>query len=220
MTPEDIRLLANELIPELQVSNITTYISAGCIGLVGSLLGAYLGANFKKRGELRAIDAHLGSINKQLSQSTMITESIKVSLSEDNWINQQFWNSKEKYYTGLISCLSDLILCTSGKIMLLPKLLVNGQINIDVRKQYQELYEKGKGYSDELNSLRGPAKVFLSQETNDALHQLAENLYNSSFEIDSDDHLRIYSDHVFEAMNIIVYEAKKDLKSRSHQLTR
>lgn len=60
MSPEDVRMVVAEVIPQLQVSQMATYAAAGVIGLIGGGVGAFIGAYLKRHGENKANDIRRG----------------------------------------------------------------------------------------------------------------------------------------------------------------
>lgn len=144
MSPEDIRMVVAEVLPQLQVSQMATYAAAGVIGLIGGGVGAFIGSYLKRHGENKANDMHFERLNEQLRQNTLDTESIKVSLSGRNWVSQQAWISKEKYYTGLITHLHSFIHAIDGQLDCIEDPISPHNEEISDSPYYQEMAALGE----------------------------------------------------------------------------
>ncbi len=76
--------------------------------LIIPFLGSFFGSYFKKKAENVATKEDFEELLVQLKKTTSETEKIRVDLAKGNWLHQQSWSLKEKYYSGLLEALNSL----------------------------------------------------------------------------------------------------------------
>ena len=77
-----------------------SWVAYATVGVV-ALVGAYLGAYLKRRGENYATKQDLKDI-------TSIAEEIRAKVSNKSWQNQKFWEEKKAIYVDLIKGLNKI----------------------------------------------------------------------------------------------------------------
>jgi len=213
MTPDDIRLVVNEVLPQYQTSQWQIYLIALCIGGLIAAIGIYWGSNLKRRGEINANKAHFDQISEQLRQNTKDVETIKTALSGQHWVSQQTWINKEKYYTGLITHLHDFILAIDGQLDCVSSSVSVHNEEISDPEFYEKMQTLGTKAAVGLNDLRGPSLVFLSEKTNLALDQMLAELWNLREHSTGprSEYLKGSYDTLSRTIDIVLPEAKREL---------
>src|SRR5262245_46794085 len=89
MTPEEIRALIQQALPEVLYPVWYIPLLVLGIGALLSFAGSFLGAYLKRRGENYATHADFERLLGQLSEQTRATEAIKTEISEGLWNRQQ-----------------------------------------------------------------------------------------------------------------------------------
>jgi hypothetical protein len=87
------------------VEQILFIISYVGVALVSGLL-VWFNSYSKEKGKFYANKEDFVELKKQLSETTELVESVKSSLSEKNWINQQVWLKKQEVYEEIFLHLS------------------------------------------------------------------------------------------------------------------
>jgi hypothetical protein len=85
----------------LDWTDIRIYLVVGVATLLGSVIGAYFGSYFRKRGEVAAI-------RKDLDEITRLQKSIEANISTKTWITQNWWSLKKETYLNLTRALNDI----------------------------------------------------------------------------------------------------------------
>ncbi|MBC5853483.1 hypothetical protein [Vibrio metschnikovii] len=85
-----------------QILFIIPYVG---VALVSGLL-VWFNSYSKEKGKFYANKEDFVELKKQLSETTELVESVKSSLSEKNWINQQVWLKKQEVYEEIFLHLS------------------------------------------------------------------------------------------------------------------
>lgn len=183
------------------------------MGIVGSAIGAVVGAYLSKRGEARAIRDDFDQIRNQLKTTTEDTEQIKELLSSKAWRSQQQWSALEQYYSSLLTNLHAFRLALSG---LADYYMEPGSEHTPDSKQgkhFHDLLASSHESYKALQQLLGPAALFLSEQSIQALEELAskhwELAHFSSCTADYVDAARTFAS---TAYNEILSEAKNQLK--------
>ncbi|MCE4937486.1 hypothetical protein [Aliivibrio fischeri] len=81
------------------------YISYIVVAFISGLC-VWLNAYSKQKGKSYANKEDFSDLKKQLSETTELVESVKSSLSEKSWINQQVWLKKQEAYEEIFLHLS------------------------------------------------------------------------------------------------------------------
>ncbi|WP_025119157.1 MULTISPECIES: hypothetical protein [unclassified Serratia (in: enterobacteria)] len=212
MTPEDVRMVISEILPQLKTMQVTTYLIAGGIGLLGATIGAFGGAYLKKRGENRANDAHFSALSQQLRETTKDTEWIKTSLSGSHWVSQQNWVSKEKYYTTLVTHLANWSTAIVTQMNYFEGTNPHDAFEMQNDDYVTVQRDKAKAASEAISELKGPILVFLTEETNTSLDRLSKSLSEAGEGyIANDDLLEMINTALTTTLKSILNEAKVDL---------
>ncbi|MFN3885715.1 MAG: hypothetical protein ACK4MG_02050 [Aquabacterium sp.] len=77
MQPETLKLLASEIVNQTILGNWAYWAVLGCLAIILSASGAFLGAYMRKRAEHAAVQADFDALKKQLHETTALSESIK-----------------------------------------------------------------------------------------------------------------------------------------------
>lgn len=212
MSPEEVRMIVNEILPQLDTTPWGTYVVAGVISLLTAGGGAFLGSYLKKQGENKANDAHFETLSKQLNQNTKDTEWIKTSLSGSNWVSQQQWISKEKYYTSLATHVSNWSNAIVAEMTLFGNATPEQELEWENDGSLDEIRAKAMFASNSINELQGPTLIFLSVKTEEALKNIFSTTSElSQLDIVSSRRLPYINDSLTTALKIILNEAKLDL---------
>lgn len=213
MSPEEVNLIASAILPQLKVSQAETFIIATVVGLLGSLAGAYAGSYVKKRGENKANREYFEELRQQLKKTTEDTESIKTVLSINGWKNQQHWIHKEKYYTEIITHLTDWQFNVSKLLDYYPTDLSVVDDEIKKSEHYQKLSRGASEACKGVEKCVGPALVFLSDHTNEILEWLMlENWLIGENTFSRHEALSEIAKHTLRARNILLQEAIRELR--------
>lgn len=218
MTPEEIHIIVSEILPQIKITQTNSIIAAGIVGLFGSGVGAFFGAYFKRSGENKANDAHFRKLNEQLRINTSDTEDIKAAVSGHGWVRQQNWGIKEKYYTALISALSDWINEVSKLRGYYPSPHRN-DIGDEFKASAEVIEERMSDACQKVSELRGPSLIFLSNKTNEAIGSIFLMLFHNSQDyLNHHEHLNKTFKGLVEFRGVILKEAKKDLQAPLHSV--
>lgn len=179
----------------------TAYAIVGLVSLVGAFLGAY----FKRRGENYAT-------KQDLRDLTTIAEGIRANIANESWQNQRFWEEKKIIYLDLIRGINRIADA-------LWEHLLNG---FDQRT-HQQVQSPGRQASvkslleslDRYLQYTGVAFVFLSADAHEAMSGLAAKSKNHHDRLVADnDAYAYYSDlkkAVDEAYDRMIKAARTDL---------
>ena len=183
------------------------------LGVVGSAIGAYFASYLKKRGEDHATRENFAAIRAQLQTTTRDTEEIKQYLSSEAWRHQQQWSTRERYYSSLLTQLQNFRLALSelGDYYMEPgsEHTPDGQQGEYFAKLLTVAHESHR----EVQKLLGPAALYLSAETVDALTDLASKYWSlANFSSCTAEYAK--ESHVLAeaAYGQVLLEAKKHLR--------
>jgi len=108
MNPQDIELIIRQVLDQgvpLDWTDIRVYAVVMVTTLLGSGIGAWVGAFFSKRGELRAIETKFDSLVSQVARITTVQEEIRAKISTEAWVEQKQWDLKRDLYSDLLEAL-------------------------------------------------------------------------------------------------------------------
>jgi hypothetical protein len=177
-----------------------------------TLVAAYLGAYFKRKAEKKADHEEFETIRQQLIKTTHDTEEIKNNLSGKNWLNQQQWAIREKYYLGLLAHLTKLRLSLVDREVRFDQPGSEYDNTIDETDHFKRLRHIGDEAHQAIRDLIGPAAVFLSEETIKQLEQLDRDYWNAAEDsVCTADYTTKARKLVDAAQAAVLAEAKKDL---------
>jgi hypothetical protein len=138
-----------------------------------SLLGAFLGAYVKRKGEHLATKEDFEDLLTQVRKTTQATEQIKVTLSSNVWFSQQQWVIREKHYVDLLRHLWLLKNAMRDQDMYFREPgSEHNESYISKQPHFIALTERADKAYQTIRELMGPAAIFLSKETMGALGRL------------------------------------------------
>jgi hypothetical protein len=170
MTPAEIELLVRRVLNEgVRLQSLAYVVLAG-ISVLGGLVGSFLTAYARKRGENLATKADFDELLRQLRLQTKETEEIKSEIAKTSWIHQQRWDFKREVYSQLLAVLEEIRQKTFW--------VGDSLRSWDPAKHREalELYGKHmfeRGVLDKLISYRGMAGMILDEKALDALDHLS-----------------------------------------------
>ncbi|WP_128786646.1 hypothetical protein [Photobacterium chitinilyticum] len=171
-----------------QILSIISYVG---VALVSGLL-VWLNSYSKEKGKSYANKEDFVELKEQLSQTTELVESVKSSLSEKSWINQQVWLKKQEAYEEISLHLSHVKKFVNHQISEYesyeylnhyhPYVQMSSTTNESLQNQWDrdvEEYERRKKYNEE-------NKVYekLEKHSNDALSQVFDLITVKSIYLD------------------------------------
>ncbi len=216
MTPEEIRLIVSEILPQIEITQAYLIGITGFVGLLGGCVGAFLGAYFKRYGENKANDAHFEKLNEQLKINTSDTEEIKAAVSGHGWVSQQNWSIREKYYTALISSLSDWVNEVSVLRGYYPD-PHNDEVEVEDEDKVARIQSRMSEACQKVKELRGPSLIFLSDKTNETIGSIFSMLFHNSQDyLNHHERFNKTFDGLVKFRNVILIEAKNALKASLH----
>jgi hypothetical protein len=127
MTPSEIRLALQEVLAGGVSLNVSSLVLLICGWFLSTIIGAFAGSYFGKRGETAAIQRDLKTIKDQLSQTTAVAEEIKADISGELWLKQKSWDLKWQCYSQLAEHLGELHTLISEAIAIKNLALQPGQ---------------------------------------------------------------------------------------------
>ena len=147
--------------------------------------------------------------------TTAVTENIRTKLSSRNWINQQHWGFREKYYMGLLEHLTILRMTLEDRN---NYYLQPGSERDDSHtdtEHFRELTHRGSESYRTVRELIGPASVFLSDKSRSALQELMAAYWNlGEFSSCRAEYLDSALKLVEVAYSAVLEEAKNDLGNK------
>ncbi len=108
MTATEFELLLRKVLGEGIQLSPTVYLLLGFLLLIGSGLGAYLGAYLRKRAENLATKDDFELILEEQRRQTRETELIKEDIARAGWIHQRRWDLKHDLYSQLLQVLEEI----------------------------------------------------------------------------------------------------------------
>ncbi len=85
--------------------SVYSYIGAAVIAFISSALGAFVTSNFKKKGEMSAINSRFDETVKQSKIQTEAVKNIEARITNQSWIDQQRWVFRKDLYLSIIELL-------------------------------------------------------------------------------------------------------------------
>ena len=143
------------------------------LALVCSAAGAFFASYLRRKGEDKAARENFAAIRSQLQTTTQDTEEIKQYLSRETWREQRHWSALEQYYSDLLTHLHafELALSELGDHYMEP----GSEHTPDSRQgeHFHRLFAASNQSYREVQKLVGPAALYLSAATVNALDELA-----------------------------------------------
>jgi len=175
MQPTELQALLNAAV---QQGMSYPWWAAFVLVIIGSAIGAYGASYLKKRAEDHATRENFAAIREQLRTTTRDTEEIKQYLSGEAWRHQQQWSTLERYYSSLLTQLQNFRLALSE---LSDYYTEPGSEHTPDSQQgdyFSKLLTVAHESHREIQKLLGPAALYLSDGTVDALTDLASKYWN------------------------------------------
>ena len=151
--------------------------------------------------------------------TTAVTENIRTKLLSRNWINQQHWGFREKYYMGILEHLTILrnTLLDRSNYYLQPG--SEHDDNHTDTEHFRELTLRGSESYRTVRELIGPASVFLSDKSRSALQELmSEHWHVAEFSSCKAEYLDSTLKLVDVAYSAVLEEAKNDLGNKPRDI--
>ena len=151
--------------------------------------------------------------------TTAVAENIRTKLLSRNWLNQQHWSFREKYYMGILEHLTILrnTLEDRKNYYLEP-----GSEHDDTRtdtEHFRELTLRGSESYRSVRELVGPASVFLSDKSRSTLRELMSEYWNvAEFSSCKAEYLDSTLKLVDVAYSAVLGEAKNDLGNKPRNM--
>ncbi len=184
------------------------------IPILTGAIGLFLGAYLKKKAENFATKEDFDLLLEQLKKTTSETESIKIELSKGNWLHQQSWQLKEKYYSEILNALYQYKQSVSA---CLDFYMVPGseysEGEIQKQKSYIKSSKKSKAAWEILEQNKGAAEIVLHKDAIEALNKLRSKEWQAfNFEATHDkEYLKIVLEAAIKSYEKILKSAKNDL---------
>ena len=106
MTPETIRALATEIANQTVLNNWIFYVVLTGITVLLAAGGAFLSSYFAKRAEISAQAASFDELKRQIKETTVVSESIKVDIKRLAERSEKLqWLKREKLEDYLVAVL-------------------------------------------------------------------------------------------------------------------
>ena len=176
------------------------------------LLKLFLPGYLSEKGKNLATREDFHTLLEQLKKTTQETESIKVELSTRHWLNQQQWSIREKRYAHLLSNLTKLRLSLQDRNNYFMEPGSEHNESLSESERFKELSRVGY---ESLRSIReqiGPASVFLSDKTIEALEELVREHWSvAEFSSCTADYVSSALDLVDAAYSAVLAEARNEL---------
>ncbi len=209
MTPQELQdvLLRYGFVPTI----------AGVVGaVVVYLLLRYFSTSYlSEKGKNLATREDFAVLLDQIKQTTKETENIRTELLSRNWLNQQHWSFREKYYMGLLEHLTILQITLEDRS---NYYLEPGSEHNDRRTDTEQFRELTHRWSESYRTVReliGPASVFLSDKSISALRELmSEHWHVANFSICKAEYLDSALKLVGVAYSVVLEEARNDLRNK------
>lgn len=213
MTADESRILAEIVSENIDSSASIIYLIGGLVAFTASLIGAYIGTYLKKKAENKAHDDHFNKLNEQLRKTTRDTEEIKLTLANNNWVDQQHWSIREKYYNQLITHLSNWRAALSERNFCYLNPGSEHDMSIENGEGYRKLVERCFESKKEVKELIGPTLIFLSEETIEALNKLFGDIWVIDETVTSESDIAMDKFKLIDSTrNIILDEARRELR--------
>lgn len=208
MSPEDIRLI----IEEIKKENFDFPWWGYLLAFIVSSVGAYFGAYFKRKAEDRAAQENFDNIRTQLIKNTNDTEEIKITLSRKSWLTQQQWAIREQHYMSLLSELTKFKISLEDRDACFLEPGSEHNSSISESEYYKALSQNGSKSYKVIRELIGPSSVFLSKKAIDALENLVlEHWSVSEFSACSAEYASKALKLVGLAIEAVLEEARNEL---------
>jgi len=211
MKPEETATILSRAASDLADFPWWAYLLA----LILSFLGGFLGAYAKKKGEALATKEDFDALLKQVKETTIVAESIKVNLATGSWLHQQEWYLKEKYYSGL---LDSLYRFKQSVLARLDYYIDPGSEYRDQEIEKEEHFKRqlfiGSEAFNDLHRLYGPAEMVISERAVNILKKFyGAQWHASNFSVCSKEYLNDVYKAVEEAHQVVLQEARTELRS-------
>lgn len=182
--------------------------------LLAPLIGGFLGSYLKKKAEDLATKKDYEELLSQLKQTTAATESIKSGLLRDNWVQQQKWILKEKYYSMI---LEEFYILKRSLVVRMDYYAPPGSEYLDdeisKNDDFKSQSQLGDNAINKIQQLYGAAAMVISQNAINALDQFDQSNYSAiDFFTHNSEYLETLYSATKEAYETILHEARSELR--------
>ena len=209
MQPDDLRWLHDTF----AALGFAAIIGAGTLFLLFKL---YLPSYLNEKGKNLATREDFDNLLEQVKKTTLETESIKTELVGRNWLTQQQWSIRERHYTNLLGKLWTFKLSLQDRD---DYYAGPGSEHDDFHTETERFIELGQRGAEAFEAIReliGPAAVFLSERTVEALNQLVKDHWGTAeFSSCQSDYLKSTLELADAAYVAVLAEAKNELAHAS-----
>jgi hypothetical protein len=171
MTPDEMELLIKRVLNEgVRLQTLEYVILLGVLAL-GGVVGSFLTAYAKKRGENFATKEDFNQLMEQVRLQTKVTEEIKSEIANEKWIQERRWDFKREVYSELLAVLEEF-----RQRMYWFGVRDFNFLDPAAMKEGLESYRKymfEKGVVDKFISLHGRAGMILNENALQALSQFS-----------------------------------------------
>lgn len=144
-------------------------------GALYFLVRKHLESYLAEKGKNYASKEDFAEALQRIERTTLITEDIKASIAGAAWQRQQIWNSREKYYTEILTYLAQLehgFQRIFGLCHTLGEYQNHEEATQELRADFQNVMEKLSASLEQLTLRYAAAKIFFSHEAVSAVDDL------------------------------------------------
>lgn len=169
-----IDLLRQHIANPWLIAIIVLLVAVG--GAVGAAIGgAFTKSYVSKLAEHLATRKNFDELLDQLRATTSVTYEIRERLSSQTWRTQQYWSSRERYYSQLLTQLHHFNIALSD--LASDYFMEQGTENMPDSERgepFHKLLADASAANKEIERLVGPAALFLSAGAVEALDELVK----------------------------------------------
>lgn len=213
MTPQELQ----DFLLRYGFDATVAVVAAGVVVVL--LLKYFVPGYLSEKGKNLATREDFAILLDQVKQTTKETAIIKTELLSRNWVNQQHWSFREKYYMGI---LEHLTILQSTLLDRKDYYLEPGSEHNDKptdTEHFRELTLRGSESYRTIRELVGPASVFLSDKSTSALRKLISEHWNVAyFSSCTAEYLDSSLKLVDAAYSAVLEEAQNDLGNKPRGL--
>ena len=208
MSADELRAVVEAAVRDASGFTWLTYVLA----VVFSMAGAFFGSYIKRKGEDRAAKENFDNLREQVRKTTRDTEEIKTALLRRSWLTQQQWAIREQQYALLLTHLTKLELSLQDRESYYIEPGSEHDENLSKGEHFQALATAGHESYQTIRELIGPASIFLSSRTIDALEKLVRDHWSvSEFSVCTAEYVSEALKLVQAARTAVFEEARNEL---------
>lgn len=155
---------------------------------------------------------------EQLKRATEETERIKAKLSSRHWLSQQQWSIRDRHYAGLLASITQLRLSLEDRNDHFAEPGSEHDSSFDENEYFTQLSRQGHEAYLKLREQIGPASVFLSDKTIEALENLISEHWHTSVDaVSTAEYVSTFLQIVNVAYSSVLTEAQHELGIRQKE---